>query len=211
MPPSLPDVKTYLGLTTSADDALILSLLPDAVAAVERDTGRTFASGSNVTTRYSTNGDSSLVIHDRPFTDASRTVTWLGVTMVEDTNVWFLPDRRDGNISTTIQLRFYDTSRAGWYKGDPYWFDKNLDNARFGSGAPNDLVISGIIGHPSPKADVLWALKYQAALLYYGAKSGAAGVVFTPTGESISVDGEATRYKKFVSEWRIRTAVTSVG
>ena len=212
MPPSLPDVKNYLGLTTTADDALITSLLPDAVAAVERDTGRTFASGSNSQTKYSTDGNSSLVIHDRPLVDASRVVTLWGVTMVEDTNVWFLPDRRDPSITSTIQLRYFDRSRADWYKASPNWFDANLDNPRwFSMGSPNDLSITGIIGHPSPKSDVLWAMKYQAARLYYVAKSGAAGVVYTPAGDAVSVDGEATRYSKFVQEWRIRTAVVNVG
>lgn len=206
MPPSLPDVKNYLGLTTTADDALILSLLPDAVAAVERDTGRTFASGSNSTTRYSTDGQAALVIHDRPYTDASRTVTLGGVTMVENTNIWFLPDRRDPAIATVIQLRYFDSNKVR----DFNWFDGNHDSPRWSGGTPNDLVIAGIIGHPSPRSDVLWAFKYQAASLYFAAKSGASGVVYTPSGDPVDIDGESLRYQKFIAEWKIKTAVTVV-
>ena len=209
--PSLSDVKTYLGLTGTQDDALITSLLAPAVAQAERDTGRRFASGSNTTTRYSTDGNATLVIHDRPLIDGNRTVTWLGVTMTEDTNVWFLPDRRDPDITTTIQLRYFDTSVADWYKADPQWWDKNLDRYAYGPSAPNDLVISGIIGQPFPQADVVWAVTYQTANLYWLAKSGASGVVFSPTGVAVSVDGEAARYAKFVAEWTIKTAVSLVG
>jgi hypothetical protein len=45
--PSTTDVKTYLGITGSGDDALIASLIPMGVAQAERDTGRTFSSASN--------------------------------------------------------------------------------------------------------------------------------------------------------------------
>lgn len=211
--PTLSDVKTYLGLTTTTDDALITSLLPAALSAVESDTARTFASGSNVTTRYSTDGQAMLTIHDRPFTDPSRTVTWQGVTLVEGTNVWFLPDRRDQDVTTQIQLRFFDTSRGDWFKVDPGWFDKNLDNPRYWSrtGIPNDLVIAGIIGVPFPQADVCWAVKFQCAALYFQAKSGASGTVYTPTGEPVDIDGESLRYQKFIAGWTIHTAVASIG
>lgn len=209
--PSLSDVKLYIGLTTTTDDALLTSLMPQAISAVEHDTGRSIASGSNSTTTYSTDGNATLVIHDRPRVDATRTVSWLGVTMTEGTNVWFLPDRRDENVVTTIQLRFYDTGTADWYKTDPQWFDKNLDSRAYGRGAPNDLVISGIKGMPFPSADIVWAVTYQTASMYFLAKSGASGTVYTPTGEPISVDGESLRYQKFIAEWKIHTAVASVG
>lgn len=212
--PSLSDEKTYLQLTTTGDDALLTSLQADAISAVERDTGRTFASGSNSVTRYSTDGQTSIVIHDRPYTDASRTVTLGGVTMNESgssANVWFLPDRRDQAITTTIQLRYYDTSRIDWYKADPQWFDKNLDNPRGYGASPNDLVITGVKGHPFPQADISWAVKFSWAVLYFAAKAGASGVVYTPTGEPIDIDGESLRYQKFVREWRIRTAVAIGG
>ena len=207
--PTLTDLKTYLGITGSQDDTLLSQTITDAVGKAERDTGRTFSTGSNYTTTYSTDGQSSLVIHDRPFTDASRLVTLGGVTMVEGVGVWFLPDRRDQNISATIQLKYYDRSRPDWYKVDPGWFDKDLDNPRYFSGTPNDLVIRGVKGHPFPSDDVVGAIRLLEAWLYWNAKSGASGVVQLPTGENLDLEAEPPRYQEFVRNWRIRTAVSS--
>jgi hypothetical protein len=207
--PTTSDIKTYLGITGSQDDALIASSLSDAIGKAESDTGRTFAAASNQTTRYSTDAQSSIVIHDRPYSDPSRVVTLQGVTQVENTGVWFLPDRRDQRISATIQLRYYDTSRIDWYKADPFWFDKNLDSPRWAQGAPNDLVITGIIGHPFPDDDIVGAIRLLTAWLYWNAKSGASGVVQLPTGESIDLESEPPRYADFVAKWRIRTAVAA--
>lgn len=206
--PTLADLKTYLGITGAQDDVLITQIITDAVGKAERDTGRTFAAASNTTTRYSTDGQSSLIIHDRPYTDPSRTVTLGGVTMVEGTNIWFLPDRRDQNITATIQLKYYDR-QGEWYKGVFDWFGKNLDNPRYLSGSPNDLVISGIIGMPFPDDDVVGAIRLLMAWLYWNAKSGASGVVQLPTGESLDLEAEPDRYAEFVTNWRIRTAVSS--
>ena len=207
--PTTSDIKTYLGITGSQDDTLIAQALSDAIAKAERDTGRAIAAASNTRTTYSTNGEAWIVIDDRPFTDASRTVTIDGVTMTEGTNVWFLPDRRDQNITASVQLRYFDKGRPDWYKADPYWFDKNLDSPRYGAGTPNDLVIQGIIGMPFPDADVVGAIRHLTAWLYWNAKSGASGVVQLPGGESLDLAAEPPRYAEFVRNWRIRTAVVS--
>jgi hypothetical protein len=205
--PTVTDLKTYLGIVGAQDDVLLFQTITDAVGKAERDTYRTFATASNTTTRYSTDGQSSFVIHDRPYSDSTRLVTLGGVTMTEGTNVWFLPDRRDQRITATIQLKYYDRSLGDWYKADPYWFDKNLDSPRYLSGAPNDLVIQGIIGHPFPSDDVTGAIRLLCAWLYWNAKSGASGVVQLPTGESLDLEAEPPRYQEFVRNWRIRTAV----
>jgi hypothetical protein len=207
--PTVTDLKSYLGITGSQDDALLAQMITDAVGKAERDTGRTFATASNVTTRYSTDGQSSIIVHDRPYADSTRVVSLQGVTQTEGTAVWFLPDRRDQRISATVQLRYYDTSRPDWYKADPMWWDKNLDSPRYASGAPNDLVITGIIGHPFPSDDVVGAIRLLEAWLYWNAKSGASGVVQLPTGESLDLEAEPPRYAEFVRNWRIRTAVAS--
>jgi hypothetical protein len=144
---SLTEIKAYLGKTGTDDDLLIASIASNATAMAERDTGRTFAVGSNVTTRYSTDGQASLVIHDRPYTDGTRVVSLGGVALTEGTNVWFLPDRRNQAVTTTVQLQYYSRD---WYVRQFNWFDANLDSPRYAmGGAPNDLTITGVVGHPS--------------------------------------------------------------
>ena len=209
--PSVSDVKTYLGLTGTGDDTMIAERLQAAIGMAERDTGRTFASGSNSTTTYSTNGEAVVMIHDRPVTDASRVVTWNGAALTEGTNYWLLPDRRDPNISTALQLRPFDTGRRDWFKTDPQWFDKNLDNPRWGTGGmPNDLSITGILGHPFPKSDVTGAILVLTAFLYWRAKSGATGVAYDLSGEGVSLAETPPEYQRFVADWRLRTAVFGV-
>lgn len=210
MPPlvTLTELKEYLGVTGTADDLLIAAAASNASIMAERDTGRIFAVSSNVTRRYSTDGQSSLVVHDRPYADGSRTVTWHGATLTEGTNVWFLPDRRNGDVATTVQLRPFDTSRRDWYKSDPNWWDRNLDNRRwYGPGTPNDLVISGVEGHPTLPPDVKQAVTELAAYLYWQRKSGASGFVQTPQGDQVELGDYPQSYKDMVRNWRIRTAV----
>jgi hypothetical protein len=204
---TVSELKTWLGLTGSQDDTLLGTCADDAAAQAERDTGRVFAAASNVTRHYSTDGQASLVIHDRPYTDASRVVTLSGVTMTEGTDVWFLPDRRNPEVTTTIQLRYYDPAA---FRSDPMWWDRNLDWQYARGAEPNDLVISGIIGHPFPVDDIIHAVTELAAWYYYRAKSGASGVVTTPTGEPIELGDIPPRYAAFVRNWAIRTAVASV-
>jgi hypothetical protein len=209
---SLAEVKTYLGLVGTGDDQLISSCIVQAEARLERDTGRTFAYSSNVSRTYSTDGQASLVIRDVPaYGSNTRTVTLGGVTLTEGTGYWLLPDRRNPDVSVTIQLRFYDTTRAGWYKADPQWWDKNLDTLYAHGGTPNDLVISGTEGHALPvPGDVVGMEKVMAALLYWQAKSGASGTVNTPTGETIDLTQDPVGYDQFVRDWKIRTAVAGV-
>lgn len=208
--PSVSDVKTYLGLTGSGDDSLIAQLLPIGLAMAEKDTGRTFSAASNTQTKYSSNGEALIAIHDRPVSDPSRTITWNGATLTEGTNAWFLPDRRDPNISTALQIRQFDTGRADWYKADPQWFDKNLDNPRYPIGSPLDIVVNGIIGHPFPNASVTGAILILDAYLYWRAKSGATGAAFTLTGEEVSLSETPPEYQAFVRDWRVRLAVANV-
>jgi len=209
---SLAEVKTYLGLVGTGDDQLISSCIVQAEARLERDTGRTFAYSSNVSRTYSTDGQASLVIRDVPaYGSNTRTVTLGGVTLTEGSGYWLLPDRRNPDVSVTIQLRFYDTTRAGWYKADPQWWDKNLDTLYAHGGTPNDLVISGTEGHALPvPGDVVGMEKVMAALLYWQAKSGASGTVNTPTGETIDLTQDPIGYDQFVRDWKIRTAVAGV-
>jgi hypothetical protein len=208
---SLAEVKTYLGMTGTADDGLIASAASNASIMVERDTGRVFAVTSNVTRKYSTNGEASLTIHDRPISDATRVVTVDGTTMTEDTGYWMLPDWRDNLTSSTIQLRYYDRSRPDWYKADPMWFDKNLDHYPYSQGTPNDLVITGTEGHPVLPLDVFEWTRRLAAFLYWQAKGGASGFVQSPEGQEFDLSQDRPPgYERFVKDWTIKTAVVGI-
>lgn len=208
---SLSELKAYLGVTGSQDDLRIASAASNASAMAERDTGRVFAVSSNVTRRYSTDGQAMLVVHDRPYDDSSRTVTLGGVAQDEGTNVWFLPDRRNGDVTAAVQLRHFDTGRPDWYKGYPNWFDANLDSPRYlVSGAPNNLVITGVEGHPVLPGDVHQAVLELAAFLYWNEKSGASGFVQTPQGDQVELGEYPQSYRDMVRNWRIRTAVSLV-
>src|SRR5690242_15031818 len=96
---SLTELKTHLKITGTSDDALLASCASNASQTAERDTSRIFAVSSNVTHIYSTDGQSSLVVHDRPYADATRVVTWNGVTLTEGTGYWMLQDRRNPLVS----------------------------------------------------------------------------------------------------------------
>lgn len=209
--PSVSDLKTDLGLTGTGDDAMLATKIADAIAQAELDTGRSISASSNVTITYSTDGQAMIGVHDRPRTDPSRVVTWNGATMTEGVNVWFLPDRRDPNISAQVQVRPFDTSSPDWYKADRDWWDKNLDRRRYASGIPLDLSITGIVGMPFPHQDFVKAIRVLAEFFYWRTKSGTTGVAYTTTGEAVSLEEFPPEYQAFVRDWRIRTGVTSVG
>ena len=208
---SLAELKTYLGLTGTADDQIIASAASNASIMVERDTGRIFAVASNVTRKYSTNGEAVLTIHDRPVTDTTRTVTLIGAALTETEGYWLLPDWRDNLTSTSIQLRYFDRTRADWYKVDPFWFDKNLDNYPYSQGSPNDLVITGVEGHPVLPLDVFEWTRRLAAFLYWQAKGGASGFVQSPEGFEFDLSQDRPPgYERFVKDWTLRTAVAGI-
>lgn len=211
MPPlvSLDELKTYLKITGTSDDLLLASCASNASITAERDTSRIFAVTSNVTHVYSSDGASALTIHDRPYNDASRVVTLGGVTQTAGTGYWMLQDRRNPEVSTTIQLRQFE--RTGqWYKADPMWWDKNLDRYDRRGTVPNDLQITGTVGHPSTPLDVKQAVTELAAAMFWKAKSGASGVVQTANGEDVTIAELEDRYQRFIHNWRIRTAVTAI-
>lgn len=207
--PTVTDVKTYLGLTGTGDDTLITERVAAAISMAERDTGRVFSAASNTTNYYSSNIEAIIITRDMPFVDASRVVTWNGVTLTEGTNCWFLPDRRDPNTTHHLQLRpsgaFLD------YRVEPQWFDRNLDRRWYSGGLPNDVKVVGIDGIPFPKSDVTGAILVLAVFLYWRAKSGASGTAYDLTGESFTLAETPPEYQRFVADWRIRTQVAIGG
>lgn len=186
-------------------------MLPAAVSFLEHESGRTISASSNRETIYSTDGQAGLVIHDRPFTDPSRTVTLNGTALTGDQDFWFVQDRRQPEITTMIQLRpFFFGGEA--YKGDPDWFDKNLDNwyrKWQASGYPNDLKITGIIGHPVLAESTKQAWIAMTAYLFKQ-KDVQGSVVFSPAGVAIDIADLPPQVQDWIIHWRIRTAVAAI-
>lgn len=214
MPPlfTTSDLKTFLGLTGTQDDAVLSSIASNASTMLERRTGRVFAYASNVTYVYSLDGQASITIHDRPTTDGSRQVVLDGVTLTEGSDYWLLPDRRNPATSTTIQVRYYDRSRTDWYKASPQWFDRNLDRPdyRRTTMTPNALQITGAVGHQQLPPDVLEAALTLGAFLYWRRKSGASGFVQLPNGAQLDPTSEPDVVRQCIEDWRLRTAVVGV-
>jgi len=204
---TLTELKVYLGKTGTDDDVLIATVASNASIMAERDTGRIFAVASNITHRYSTDGQRALVIHDRPYDDATRTVLLGGAALTEGTNVWFLQDRRNTAVTCWVQLGSFDQT---WFTSNFNWFDGNMDNPRYlMSGAPNNLVIAGTVGHPETPRDVHQAVLELAAWLYWRAKGGVSGLSETLTGTEVDLTLLPMAYQTMVRNWRIRTAVAS--
>jgi hypothetical protein len=206
---TIAELKTYLGITGAQDDSLLASVASNASIIAERETGRTFAVSSNVTRIYSTDGQAALIVHDMPMSDGTRVVRMDGTDLVADSGYWLLPDRRNPDVGTTIQLRHFS---AGWNRWSFNWFDGNYDSPRYqaGRGTPNDLSITGVVGHPTLPLDVFEAVRALAALLFWRAKAGASGIVTTPLGDEVDVSVSRPRgWEEFVEHWRIRTAVVA--
>ena len=143
--------------------------------------------------------------------DGHRIFVLDGVTQTEGTNVWFLTDRRNPDVSATIQLRYYDRS-WDWYKADPDWWDKNLDSprAQIRLGTPNDLVITGTVGHPATPPDVKQAVLELAAWLYWRAKGGVSSFGETLSGTDVDLALLPMAYQVMVRNWKIHTAVAGI-
>lgn len=189
----------------------MLSLIPAAIANLEQLSGRTISASSNVATVYSTDGQDSLVIHDRPYVDPSRVITFNGVTMTEGTDVWVIQDRRNTSITCTIQLKAF-TGRGDGYKADPQWWHKNLDVywGKWGaSGMPNDLQITGIIGMPIID-DATWHAIVEMTGYLFKQKDSAANVTFGPDGSILDISDLPTPVQSWIQNWRIRTAVVVI-
>lgn len=208
---TLTDIKQALGKMGTDDDLLIASIASNASAKAENDTSRIFAVASNVTHTYSTDGQASVDILDRPVSDSTRTITWLGATLAEGKSAWLLPDRRNQDVSTVLQVRPYDTGAAEWWKADPMWWDKGLDVRRYPGGMPNDLVITGTVGHPVLDGEVRAAVIELACWMYWRTKGGVSSYSSSLSGTEVPLDKEPEVYRSMVDGWKVRPHVGLVG
>lgn len=196
---SLSDLKTYLGITGTATDALLGSIASNVSARIELDTGRRFTYASNITRSYSTEGRIYLPIEDVPVVDATRIVTLDGAGLVEGTSYWLIPDRRNPDVSVSLQL---GTFGPGFWRSDPGWFDKNLDRLWARGSMPLNLQVVGCHGPSTLPDTIRAALLTLGAWEFYRAQAGGSGTVKLPSGEEVSLSDLPPGYTDTVDVWR---------
>lgn len=168
------ELRTFLDTTKSTGryaDASLDMLLQAASEFLERETGRTItATASNTTRTFSTHGQAYVVLSDLRAIHSNSPVVLQGTTLEQDTSFWLIPNRRNPNVYTGLQLRAFGSLSRLWdYRSNPQWFDRNLDSRLYPGNwgdvrLPNDLTIAGVWGWmPSDPGYVQW--KHAAMVL----------------------------------------------
>lgn len=204
---SLSDLRTSLGITGSSEDVLLASIASNASARWELDTSRRFTYASNVVRRYSTEGRLYIPIEDVPVTDATRVVTLDGAALVEGQSYWLIPDRRNPDVSVSLQLGAFG---PGFWRSDPGWFDKNLDRLWARGAQPLNLEVTGCHGHPTLPGTAQAGILALGTWMFYRAKSGGSGTVALPSGQSADLSELPPGYSDAVEAWRRYGSVESV-
>lgn len=173
------DLRLYLGTEVNGGryaDAPLGSNIRAAQGMLERETGRRFDTGSGTVT-ISTNGKAVVSIPDL------RSVTSVSLqdsALESGSSYWLLPDAKHSGVFVNVQLRPF----GGEYRGNPQWFDRNLDQPWYtGGSVPNDLVIvSDAWGWDSKPDELLIGVKALAAWLTKRADAVLAGGVIDQSG-----------------------------
>jgi hypothetical protein len=208
---SLPELKTYLGITGTSDDGLLASCASNASAIAAADTSRVFAVSSNVTRRYSTDGQTALTVHDRPYNDATRVVSGSAWRSCRTRTTGSCP-----TAATPTSARSSSCGPSTWASRPgtrpiPCGGTRTSTGGAGSGGVPNDLVVTGTEGHPVLPDDVRQAVTELAGWLYYRAKAGTSGFAATPNGQQVDLAEYPPTYQRFVTHWRLRTGVGVVG
>lgn len=178
---SAADLRDYLGVTQSTgrySDASLGSNIRAAQGFLERETGRQFDEQTGITKTLTSNGEAVVSIPDLR---TAASVVLQGSTLEADSTYWLLPDTRFSGVYVNVQLRTF----GGDYRGNPEWFDRNLDSWWWGRdryGLPNDLVITGDWGWTSKPDDLLLGVKALAAWMTKRADAVLAGAVQNADG-----------------------------
>lgn len=203
------EVKAFLRITGTDDDALIDDLLLSASGFLQQRSGRQFEPLTE-TRLFSTEGRAYLTIPDLRTASA---VTLSSAVLTANQSYWLIPSRQYSTIYTGIQLRAFDTSKAGWYKTSPEWFDRNYDSPRWQySTLPLDLSITGDWGWQNYPDELRLATKALVGFwIRHGSDGKMANVVFTPEGAPIDYSGFPIEVRNFLDEWSIGERAVSVG
>lgn len=174
------DLRVYLG-TAQVDgkyaDSPLGSNIRAAQGFLERQTGRQFDVQTATTKTFTSNGAAVVSIPDLR---SATSISLQGTALVSSETYWLLPDTRHSGVYVNVQLRAFGSD----WRGNPQWFDRNLDHPRYlaGTGLPNDLSITGDWGWLSKPDDLLIGVKALAAWLTKRADAVLAGAMQDATG-----------------------------
>lgn len=200
-------VRDYLQATDTQgqwSNSLIGSNLTAARSNLSRWTGRQFEpQGSNtaVLKRFSTNNQAVVTL---PGLVSASSVNLQQTALTDGTTYWLLPDKQQSGTNTAIQLRPFGQYD---YRGNPNWFDRNLDTywAKYGrlSTMPNDLEITGFWDGGSWDPAFLTAWTVLAA--WYTIRSDAlfSNVRVTPGGNTFDLSDHPQEVQDFVNAWSL--------
>lgn len=208
------ELRDYLDInatTGRASNGNLDLFLQSASDFLERATGRIIkASASNTQRTFSTFGNAALTIPDLRTVSS---VTSQGTTLVADSTYWLVPSRQQPvsgeTIYTGIQFHAFDR----WdYRSNPEWFDRNLDNWKWGSGysLPNDLVITGLWGWANTPPQWKLATLVLAGYEYKRPDSLLANVAITPEGGILNYGQMPPEVAELISMWKLGGAVVSI-
>lgn len=174
------DLRAYMGwdqTTGRYADAPLGSNIRSAQGLLERQTGRQFDVQTGTTKVLTSHGRSVVSIPDLR---TATSITLQGAALEADSTYWLLPDSRHSGVYVNLQLRPF----GGDFRGNPEWFDRNLDQPWYapGAGLPNDLSITGDWGWTDKPDELLIGVKALAAWLTKRADAVLAGGVVDQSG-----------------------------
>ena len=122
--------------------------------------------------------------------------------LTEDESYWLRPSRQSPDIYVGVQLRAFGRD----YRGNPDWFDRNLDQlyAKGWEGSlPNDLVITGLWGWFSTPYQ--WKLGIYALAGYYYQHADAlfSGARATPEGFLLNLNEAPQEVQDIIVDWTL--------
>lgn len=204
-------VRNYLNITATTgqfSDSLIGSNINAASSFLQHRTGRQFEwQGSNVRKTFTTEGRAYLTIPDLR---QANTVTLQGTDLTADSTYYLIPDRNNTGVFTGIQFRAFGQGRD--YRGNPEWFDRNLDSWRYRGewSLPNDLSITGEWGHVTLPPELLHATTVLAG--YYTKRPDAvlSGGIQTPEGGIFDLSALPVEVTTFIADWKLGENVVGV-
>lgn len=208
-------LRDYLHLDADANDErygdeLLGSNIRAASSFLQRITRRQFEQQDDYARSFTTNGKANIVIPDLR---SATSVTLQDSGLDANQTYWLISDPVEPSVFTAVQVRPFGSYH---YKGNPQWFDRNLDrDYRRGYTAgslPNDLVIVGDWGYAPEDypEDLLLATKILAAWHTRRPESVLANVRLTPEGSELRYGDLPKEVQRFVDDWQLTENIAAI-